>query len=73
MGAAQEALEEDPLAQAGVAHLEGVEATRVHRHRQDECRAEDDVPAVGLDARELPALGCGTSGELVDQLVEHPA
>jgi hypothetical protein len=70
---AQQALEEHPLAQARLGHLDPVESARVEGGGQDQGAAQDHVAAVGLDAREVAALGGGPGRERVDQLLERVA
>ena len=53
---AQQPLEEGALAQAGLGHLDGIEAALVERGGQHDRPAEDHVRAVVLDALHLIAL-----------------
>ena len=70
---AQQALEEDALAQAGLGHLDPLEAAAVEGGGQHERAAEDHVAAVGLDAGHVAALGRRPVGEPLDQLLERVA
>ena len=64
---------EDALAQAGLGHLERAEGADLH-HRLDHQRAgEDQVAALGLDARHLAALLRRHVREAVDEVVERVA
>ena len=64
---------EDALAQAGLGDLERVERAELHDGLDHEGAGEDQVAALGLDARHLAALRGAHVGEALDELVERLA
>jgi hypothetical protein len=64
---------EDALAQARLGDLERVEGADVHHGLDHERAGEDQVTALGFDARDLAALFGAHVGELLDELVERLA
>ena len=73
VAALQQALEEDPLAQAGLGDLDLVEAALVHGRLHHHGAAEDHVGTVGLDASHRAALRRGPLHEQLDQLAQRVA
>ncbi len=69
----EQLLEEDPLAQTGLGHLDLVEAAVLHRGGHHQRATEDHVAAVGLDSAHRPALGRGPVRQQLDQLLQRVA
>ena len=73
LGGRQPAREEHALAQPGLGDLHALEPAHLE-HREDRGRAgEDDVPALGFDPAQLPALAGSARGELVNELGQRVA
>ena len=71
IGALEVGGEEHALAQACLGDLHAFEAAGLHHRLHDQRAGQDQVAALGLDARHLGALGRREVGEPVHQLVQR--